>query len=196
MGRIVISENASLDGVLQSPGPTDVPFKYRGWAVDFGGGPDGTFDFERDFGLPQVQRADALLLGRVTFEAMQSAWPKATGALADKLNALPKYVVSSKLTSPGWNAAVLGDDWLNEVARLRKDLTGDLLVYGSLRLARTLITKGLADELSLLVYPLVLGSGDRLFEETDDKIPLRLIDSRALGGGVLQATYALPAAKR
>lgn len=191
MGKVIISENASLDAVMQSPGPTDVPFKYRGWAVDFGRGPDGTFDFEKDAGLPQLQAAGALLLGRVTFEAMQASWPKADGALADKLNALPKYVVSSTLTKPGWNATVLGDDWLRDVAKLRKELTGDIIVYGSLRLARTLIANGLADELSLLVYPLLLGAGARLFEETDDKIPLQLIKSRALGGGVMLTTYAL-----
>jgi dihydrofolate reductase len=191
MGKIALSQNTSLDGVMQSPGPTDVPFKYRGWAVDFEGDREGSrFNYEEEVGLEQAQNADALLLGRVTYEAMQASWPRADGELADRLNELPKYVVSSTLTDPVWNATVLGDDWPEEASKLRKELHGDLLVYGSRRLSRALIEMGLVDEVRLLVYPLVLGAGDRLFGETQDKIALRLVESRPLGGGVVHMVYA------
>jgi dihydrofolate reductase len=184
MGRIALSQNTSLDGVMQSPGPMDVPFRYRGWAVDF------DFNYEEEVGLEQAQSSEALLLGRVTYEAMLAFWPTAEGELADRLNELPKYVVSTTLADPAWNATVLGDDWPEEVARLRQELDGDIVVYGSRRLSQALIGMGLVDELRLLVYPLVLGSGDRLFEETQDKIALRLVESRPLGGGVVNMTYA------
>jgi dihydrofolate reductase len=191
MGRIALSQNTSLDGVMQSPGPTDVPFKYRGWAVDFDGGPEGArFDYDEEVGLEQAQNCEALLLGRVTYEAMQAFWPTAEGELADRLNELPKYVVSSTLTDPPWNATVLGENWPEEVARLRRELDGDLLVYGSRRLSRALIEMGLVDEVRLLVYPVVLGAGDRLFGETQDKIPLRLVESRQLRGGVVSMIHA------
>jgi dihydrofolate reductase len=185
MGKIAVSQNVSLDGVMQSPGSTDVPFKYKGWAVDFDGGPESD-----RFQLEQAQSAGALLLGRVTYEAMHAFWPVTEGEFADRLNELPKYVVSSTLTDLPWNATVLGDDWPGVVARLRKELDGDVLVYGSRRLARALIGMGLVDELRLLVYPMVLGAGDRLFGETEDKIPLRLVESRPLEGGLVGMIYA------
>jgi dihydrofolate reductase len=121
-------------------------------------------------------------------------WPWPTPApgplkLADRLNELPKYVVSSTLTDPPWNAAALGDDWPEEVARLRKELDGDIVVYGSRRLSHALIGMGLADEVRLMVYAVVLGTGDRLFEETQDKIPLRLVESLPLGGSVVKMVY-------
>ena len=191
MGKIAVSQNVSLDGVMQSPGPTDVPFKYRGWAVDFDGGPEGArFNYEEEVGLEQAQNSEALLLGRVTYEAMHAFWPTTECELADRLNELPKYVVSSTLTDLPWNATVLGDDWPGVVARLRRELDGDILVYGSRRLARALIGMGLVDELRLLVYPVVLGAGDRLFGETKDKIPLRLVESRPLEGGLVGMIYA------
>jgi dihydrofolate reductase len=119
MGKIALSQNTSLDGVMQSPGPTDVPFKYRGWAVDFDGSREGArFNYEEEVGLEEAQNSEAHLLGRVTYEAMQAFWPTAEGELADRLNELPKYVVSSTLTDPPWNATVLGQDWPEEVARL------------------------------------------------------------------------------
>jgi dihydrofolate reductase len=185
MGRIALTQLTSLDGVMQSPGSTDVPFKYRGWAVDFEGGPDSD-----RFKLEEAQNAEALLLGRVTYEAMQAFWPTAEGEFADRLNELPKYVVSSTLTDPPWNATVLGGDWPEEVARLRKELDGETVVYGSRRLSRALIGMGLVDELRLQVYPVVLGAGDRLFGETQDKIPLRLVESRPFAGGVVSMIYA------
>jgi dihydrofolate reductase len=191
MGKVALSKNTSLDGVMQSPGPTDVPFKYRGWAVDFDGSREGArFNYEEEVGLEEAQNSEALLLGRVTYAAMQAFWPTAEGELADRLNELPKYVVSSTLTNPAWNATVLGEEWPEEVARLRKELDGEILIYGSRRLSQALIETGLVDELRLLVYPLVLGAGDRLFGETQDKIPLRLVESRPLGGGVVSMMYA------
>src|SRR6266508_4633272 len=133
-------------------------------------------EFEQ-FKLEEAQNSEALLLGRVTYEAMQAFWPTAEGEYADRLNELPKYVVSSTLTDPPWNATVLGDDWPEEVARLRKELDGEILVYGSRRLSQALIAMGRVDELRLLVYPVVLGGGDRLFGEAQDKLELRLLES-------------------
>jgi dihydrofolate reductase len=185
MGKIVLTELTSVDGVMQSPGTTDVPFKYKGWIMDFDVGPEGD-----RFKLEEAQNADALLLGRVTYEAMQAFWPTAQGEFADRLNELPKYVVSSTLTDPAWNATVLGGDWPEEVARLRKDLDGDLVVYGSRRISQALMGMGLVDEVRLMVYPVVLGAGDRLFGETQDKIPLRLVESRPFGEGVVNMIYA------
>jgi dihydrofolate reductase len=126
---------------------------------------------------------------------MQAFWPTAEGELADRLNKLPKYVVSSTLTGPPWNAPVLGDDWPDKVAGLRDELDGDIVVYGSRRLSHALIGMGLVDELRLLVYPLVLGAGERLFGEAQDKIPLRLVEARPSGGGVVNMIYA-PAVSR
>jgi dihydrofolate reductase len=185
MGKIVLTQLTSVDGVMQSPGPTDVPFKYKGWIMDFDVGPGGD-----RFKLEEAQNADALLLGRVTYEAMQAFWPTAEGEFADRLNELPKYVVSSTLTDPAWNATVLGDDWPEEVARLRKELDGDIVVYGSRRISQALMGMGLVDEVRLMVYPVVLGAGDRLFGETQDKIPLRLVESRPFGEGVVNMIYA------
>jgi len=185
MGKIALSQHTSLDGVMQSPGHTDVPFKYRGWIMDFDVGPEG----ER-FQLEQAQSSEALLLGRVTYEAMQAFWPTAEGEFADRLNELPKYVVSSTPTDPPWNATVLGDDWPEEVARLRQELDGEIVVYGSRRLSRALIEMGLVDELRLMVYPVVLGAGDRLFGDTQDKIPMRLVELRPFGGGVVNMIYS------
>jgi dihydrofolate reductase len=185
MGTIAVTQLTSLDGVMQSPGSTDVPFTYRGWAVDFDAGPEAD-----RFKLEEARNSEALLLGRVTYEAMRAFWPTAEGEFADRLNELPKYVVSSTLTDPPWNATVVVDDWPNEVARLRNELDGEILVYGSRRLPQALIGMGLVDELRLQVYPIVLGAGDRLFGETEDKIVLRLIESRAFAGVVVSMVYA------
>jgi dihydrofolate reductase len=185
VGTIALSQNSSLDGVIQSPGHTDVPFKYRGWAVDFDGGPEGD-----RFQLEQAQNCEALLLGRVTYEAMHAFWPTAEGEFADRLNELPKYVVSSTLANPSWNVTVLGGEWAQEVARLRKELDGEILVYGSRRLSQALIGMRLVDELRLLVYPVVLGAGDRLFGETEDKIPMRLVEAHPFGDGLVSMIYA------
>jgi dihydrofolate reductase len=188
MGKIALSQSYSLDGVMQAPGGPDEDrrggFEHGGWAMDF------DFNYGEGVGLEQAQNCEALLLGRVTYEILQAYWPNAEGKLADRLNELPKYVVSSTLTDPAWNATVLGADWPEEVARLRKELEGDIVVYGSRRLSQALIGMGLVDELRLMVYPVVLGAGARLFGETQDKIALRLVESRPLGGGVVSMIYA------
>jgi dihydrofolate reductase len=183
---IAVSQSLSVDGVMQSPGPNDVPFRYRGWAMEFDLGSEG----ER-FHLAQAQHADALLLGRVTYEAMHSYWPTAEGAFADRLNELPKCVVSSTLADPSWNVTVLGASWREDVARLREELAGDLLVYGSRRLVHELLETGLVDELRLSIYPVVLGAGDRLFGEMRDEIPTRLVETRQLGDGVVLMIHAI-----
>jgi dihydrofolate reductase len=121
---------------------------------------------------------------------MHAFWPTAEGEFADRLNELPKYVVSSTLPDLPWNATVLGDDWPEVVARLRKELDGDIVVYGSRRLSRSLLEMGLVDELRLTIYPVVLGVGDRLFGATQEKIPMRLVASDPLGGGVVNMIYA------
>jgi dihydrofolate reductase len=184
MGKIALSQHISLDGVMQSPGSTDVPFKYRGWILDFDRGEGDQLKLE------EAQNAEALLLGRITHEAMQAFWPTAEGEFADRMNALPKYVVSSTLTDPPGNTTVLGQDWPEEVARLRKELNGDLVVYGSRRLSQALIGMGLVDEVRLMVYPLLLGAGDRLFGEMEEKVPMSLVESRPSGEGVLNLIYA------
>ena len=188
MGKIALGQSYSLDGVMQAPGGPDEDrrggFEHGGWAMDF------DFNYGEGVGLEQAQNCEALLLGRVTYETLQAYWPTREGQLADRLNELPKYVVSSTLTDPAWNATVLGEDWPEEVARLRKELDGEIVVYGSRRLSQALIGMGLVDELRLMVYPLVLGSGARLFGETQDKIPLHLVESRPLGGGVVSMIYA------
>jgi len=187
MATIALSQNVTLDGVMQAPGPTDVPFEHRGWAVDFA--KDNDFDFAAEVGLPEARRCSALLLGRVTYEAMVAAWPNMEGELADTLNSLPKYVVSSTLRHPTWNATVLDGDWVDHVARLRAELDDDIVVYGSRRLATALLEQGLADEVRQIVYPLVLGTGDRLFSETRGKQTLRLVSARPLGSGVLHLVH-------
>jgi dihydrofolate reductase len=187
MGTIALSQNVSLDGVMQSPGPTDVPFEHRGWAVDFA--EDSGFDFAAEVGLPEALRCEALLLGRVTYEAMVAAWPNMEGDLADRLNALPKFVVSSTLADPSWNVTVLGEGWPDEVARLRAELDGDIVVYGSRRLSRALLERGLVDEVRQVVYPLVLGSGERLFGDMGERLSLELLAVRTLGCGVVHLVH-------
>jgi dihydrofolate reductase len=183
MGKIALSQSYSLDGVMQAPGAPDEDrrggFEHGGWAMGY------DFNYGEGLGLEQAQNAEALLLGRVTYEILEAYWPKAEGKLADRLNELPKYVVSSTLTDPRWNATILGEDWPEEVARLRNELEGDIVVFGSRLLSQALIERGLVDELRLMVYPVVLGSGGRLFAETEDKLPLRLVEARPLGDGVV-----------
>jgi dihydrofolate reductase len=193
MGTIAISQSISLDGVMQAPGGPDEDrsggFEHGGWAMDDYSGPQGDrFDYAEELGIEQAQNAEALMLGRVTHEILAGYWPTAEGQLADRINELPKYVVSSTLTDPSWNATVLGG--LEDVTRLREELDGEILVYGSRRLSQALIERGLVDELRLMVAPVVLGSGNRLFEEAEGKIPMRLVESRPLGGGVVYMVHA------
>ena len=183
MGRIVVTEFASLDGVMQAPGGED--FKYPGWSFEFDRGEDGN-----QFKLDETLAADALLLGRVTYESFAGAWPSREGEFADKFNSMPKYVISSTLKDPEWNnTTVLDGDPVEEVSRLKQTVDGEIQVPGSHRLVQTLVEHDLVDELHLMVFPVVLGTGKRVFEETSDKKTLRLAEARTVGEGVLILIY-------
>ena len=159
MGRIVVTEFVSLDGVVEDPGGSE-DFKYGGWSFEFDRGPEGN-----DFKLEETRASEALLLGRVTYEGFAEAWPSRDGEFADKFNSMPKYVVSSTLTRPEWtNSTVLqGDDLVEAVSKLKQEADGDIVVHGSVQLAQTLIEHDLVDELRLMVFPVILGTGKRLF---------------------------------
>jgi dihydrofolate reductase len=189
MGRIVVTEFVSLDGVVEDPGGAE-DFKYGGWAFEFDRGEDGD-----KFKLDETVASEALLLGRVTYEGFAEAWPSRDGEFADKFNSMPKYVISSTLENADWtNTTVLNGAVAEEVAKLKQRIDGDIVVHGSARLVQTLVDDGLVDELRMMVFPVVLGAGKRLFGDTSDKTPLRLTDSKMVGDGVAILTYQ-PAAK-
>jgi dihydrofolate reductase len=184
MGRIVVTEFVSLDGVMEDPGGSE-DFKYGGWTFEIERGEEGD-----GFKLDEALNADALLLGRKTYEGFAAAWPSRDGEFADKFNSMPKYVVSSTLKDPDWtNSTVLDGDLAEEVSKLRQDVGGEIVVHGSAQLVQALIEHGLVDELRLMVFPVVLGAGKRLFGETSDKRRLRLTDSKTVGDGVEILTY-------
>jgi dihydrofolate reductase len=184
VGRIVVTEFVSLDGVVEDPGGAE-DFKYGGWSFEISRGDEGD-----KFKLDETMASDALLLGRVTYEGFADAWPSRDGEFADKFNSMPKYVVSSTLKDPTWtNSTVLSGDVAAEVAKLKQQVDGDIVVHGSVQLVQALIDHDLVDELRLMVFPVVLGSGKRIFGETSDKKPLRLVDSRVVGDGVAILTY-------
>src|SRR4051812_28691252 len=186
MGRIVITEFVSLDGVMEDPGGAE-DFKHGGWSFEISRGDEGD-----QFKLDETMGSEALLLGRRTYEGFASAWPQREGEFADKFNDMPKYVVSSTLGDPEWsNTTVLsGDDLADEVSKLREQHDGDVVVHGSAQLAQALIENDLVDELRLMVFPVLLGGGKRLFGETSDKKPLKLTDSKTVGDGVEIQVYA------
>src|SRR4051812_2419354 len=178
MGRIVVTEFVSLDGVMEDPGGSE-DFKYGGWTFEISRGDDGD-----KFKLDEALGADALLLGRKTYEGFAEAWPSREGEFADKFNNMPKYVVSSTLKDPEWNnSTVLDGDLAEEVAKIRDEHDGDVVVHGSAQLAQTLLEQDLVDELRLMVFPVLLGSGKHFFGETSDKKPLQLTSSKAVGDG-------------
>ena len=184
MGRIVVTEFVSLDGVMEDPGGAE-DYRYGGWTFEIDRGEEGN-----KFKLDETLDAEALLLGRVTYEGFAEAWPSRDGEFADKFNSMPKYVVSSTLANPEWNnSRVLRGDVAEEVAKLKKDVAGDVYVHGSARLVQTLLEHDLVDELRLMVFPVVLGSGKRLFDTTSEKKPLRLSDSKTVGDGVTILVY-------
>jgi dihydrofolate reductase len=184
MGKIVISENVSLDGVIEDPTGVE-GLRGGGWFWETDRGEDG----ER-FTLDKTLGTEALLLGRRTYEFFAATWPSRRGELADKMSSLPKYVVSSTLEDPVWsNSTVLNGDVLAEVSRLKEERSGEVVVLGSPQLARTLIEHDLVDELRLMIYPVVLGAGARLFGETSDRKPMRLLDTRTVGDGIAILTY-------
>ena len=184
MGRIVVTEFLSLDGVMEAPGGEE--FKYKGWSFEFDRGDDGN-----NFKLDETLESEALLLGRVTYEGFAGAWPKREGEFADKFNNMPKYVVSSTLEDPEWNnTTVLEGDPVEAASKLKQEHDGDIYVHGSRQLAQALIENDLVDELHLMVFPVVLGTGRRLFGETSDMKRLRLTDSKPVGpDGVIVLTY-------
>jgi dihydrofolate reductase len=190
VGKIVITEFVSLDGVMEDPGGAE-NFKYGGWTFEISRGDEG-----EKFKLDETMSTDALLLGRVTYEGFAEAWPSRDGEFADKFNSMPKYVISSTLDNPEWhNSTVLKGDLAAEVAMLKEKHEGDIVVHGSAQLAQALLAQDLVDELRLMVFPVVLGTGKRLFGASDKK-PLELVDSRTVGDGVAILTYepAKPAA--
>ena len=188
MGKIVISTNVSLDGVVQDPDGAE-GFRLGGWFGESGGK-----DLE-EWGKVEYGEAlstAALLLGRRSDEWFGARWASRPGEWADRLNSLPKYVVSSTLEDPSWtNVTVLKGNVVDEVTRLKQELDGDIVVYASYQLGRTLIEHDLVDELRLFVFPIVLGAGERLFGETSDKKPIRLVDSRTVGDGLAFLTYEI-----
>ena len=186
MGKIVVSENISLDGVVQDPAG-DEGFRHGGWF-------DQSLDKDREawaeVEFAEALGADALLLGRRSDAYFGARWSSRSGEWADRLNSLPKYVVSSTLVDPAWgNTTVLKGDAVGEVSRLKQEIPGEIVVYASRSLVRTLIEHDLVDELRLMVFPVVLGAGERLFGETSDKKPMRLLETRTVGDGLAYLTY-------
>jgi dihydrofolate reductase len=186
VGKLVISTNVSIDGVVQDPDGRE-GFKYGGWFARYGGAdlaPWATFMFE------ETLRIQALVLGRRSDEWFGTRWATRSDEWADALNAMPKYVISATLDAARWtNATVLSGDPVKEVAKLKQEIDGDLVVYASYQLGRTLLEHDLVDELRLFVFPVVLGAGERLFSETEDRKPMRLLDTTTIGDGLVYLKY-------
>jgi len=184
MGRLVVTVYISVDGVVEAPSGTE-KFERVGWADDFSRGPAGN-----QFKVDETMASDAQLLGRVTYEGFAEVWPTFEGEFADKFNSMPKYVVSSTLRDPQWaNSTLLSGEVVDEITNLKQVQDGDIVVHGSAQLVQTLIENDLVDELRLMVFPVVLGSGKRLFGETSDKKRLQLSSSTVVGDGVAIQVY-------
>jgi dihydrofolate reductase len=193
MGKIVVSQLVSVDGVSDDPAGVE-GFERGGWTFELD--PDGErIDLRgeggEEFHVAETRDSAALLLGRKTYEVFAAVWPlQQERPLAANLNSMPKYVVSSTLEDPGWNnSTVLSGELTEEVGRLKREIDGDILVYGSTQLVQTLVEHGLVDELRLMVHPVVVGAGKRLFGETSHKLPLRLVDTKTVGDGVVIHSY-------
>jgi dihydrofolate reductase len=183
MGKVVVTEFVSLDGVMEDPGGSEGS-AHGAW----------TFEFENaggmEFKLEETQATEALLLGRVTYEGFAEAWPSREGEFADKFNSMPKYVVSRTLEDPAWsNSTVLSGDLAEEVSKLKRELDGEIVVHGSAQLVQALLEKDLVDELRLMVFPVVLGTGKRVFGNTGAKKRLRLLSSKVVGDGIAIQIY-------
>jgi dihydrofolate reductase len=188
MGKIIVSENVSLDGVVQDP-TGDEGFRRGGWSGQIG---DKDREAWAKVLFDEALGTEALLLGRRSDEWFATRWAGRSGEWADRLNNLPKYVVSSTLVEPHWNnSTVLKGEVVNEVAKLKQELDGEIVVYASCQLVRTLMEHDLVDELRLFVFPVVLGAGERLFGETSDKKSMRLLNTRTVGDGLAFLTYEL-----
>jgi dihydrofolate reductase len=184
MGRIVVTEFVSLDGVMEAPGGGE-GFRHDGWSFEIDRGAEGDA-----FKVEETRDSAALLLGRRTYEGFAEAWPSRQGEFADRFNSMPKYVVSSTLRDPEWtNTTVLEGDVAESVRALKDRVDGDIVVHGSAQLAQALLEQDLVDELRMMVFPVVLGTGKRLFGETSDKKPLRLARSTTVGDGVTILVY-------
>jgi len=184
MAQIIVTEFISLDGVVEDPGGAE-GYQHGGWTFEIDRGEEGD-----QFKVDETMESDGLLLGRVTYEGFAAAWPTRDGEFADKFNSMRKYVVSSTLENPEWtNTVVVGGDAVEAVTRLRDELDGTLVVHGSAQLVRTLLEHDLVDELRLMLFPVVLGSGKRLFGDATDKKRLRLTSSRTVGDGVAILVY-------
>jgi dihydrofolate reductase len=183
--RIVVTEFVSLDGVMEAPGG-EPDFKYPGWTFEFDRGEDGN-----QFKLEETRQSDALLIGRRTYESFAGAWPQREGEFADKFNSMPKFVVSTTLKDPEWNNTTVLDsgDATAQARKLKKEFDGELQVPGSHQLVQELIESDLVDQINLMIFPVILGTGKKAFEEKPERRNLRFKDSRVVGDGVLVLTY-------
>jgi dihydrofolate reductase len=182
--RIVVTEFASLDGVMEAPGGEE--FKYPGWTFEFDRGDDGN-----QFKLDETRQADGLVIGRRTYESFAGAWPQREGEFADKFNSMPKYVVSTTLKDPEWNNTTVLDsgDATAQVSKLKEEFDGELQVAGSHRLVQELIDSNLVDQINLMVFPVILGTGKKVFEERAERRNMRLKESKVVGDGVVVLIY-------
>ncbi len=184
MSRLVVSEFVTLDGVMEDPGGSENTQR-GGWAFRFERGPEGD-----RFKLDELREAGALLLGRNTYETFADAWPSRTGEMADRMNGLPKYVVSTTLDVPDWNNSTpIKSNVEEEVSRLKAMPGQDILVYGSAQLVNTLMQHDLVDEYRLMVYPVILGTGKRLFNDGEPQQALGLVEAKPVGSGILILVY-------
>jgi len=183
--RIVVTEFVSLDGVMEAPGG-EPGFKYPGWTFEFDRGDDGN-----EFKLQETRDSDGLLIGRRTYESFAGAWPNREGEFADLFNAMPKFVVSTTLKDPEWNNTTVLDsgDATAQVRKLKEEFDGVLQIPGSHRLVQELLAADLVDQVNLMVFPVILGTGKKAFEETPDRRNLLLKESKVVGNGVLVVTY-------
>ena len=184
MSKLVVTEFVSVDGVMEDPGGAE-SFEHGGWAFKFDRGEEGD-----KFKLDEAMASDALLLGRVTYQGFADAWPSRSGEFADKFNDMPKFVVSTTLEEPEWkNSHLIKGNVAEEVSKLKQQREGDIVIHGSARLVQTLMGEELIDEVRLMVFPIVLGSGKRLFGDMDKPATLKLVDSKTVGAGVVILTY-------
>ena len=183
--RIVVTEFVSLDGVMEAPGG-EPGFKYPGWTFEFDRGDDGN-----RFKLDETRQSDGLLIGRRTYEGFAAAWPEREGDFADMFNSMPKFVVSTTLTDPEWNNTTVlsSGDATVEVRKLKEDFDGELQVPGSHRLVQDLVANDLVDQVNLMVFPVILGTGKKAFEELPDRRRMRLTESKVVGEGVAVLVY-------
>ena len=185
MGKIVVTEFVSMDGVIEDPGGAE-DYEHGGWSFQIDRGEEGN-----NFKIDEANASDALLLGRVTYEGFADAWPSRDGEFADKFNSMPKFVVSTTLDKPEWNnSTVISGDVATQVGKLKEQFTNDVVVHGSAQLVNTLKEHDLVDEYRLMVFPVVLGKGKRLFRDGGDLIPLKLSEAKQVGAdGVIILTY-------